>query len=52
MRKLVVFLAAAAVGFVVRRIRRSDPDPTSLSLDEPEQTVEKMERAAGEPVRP
>ena len=52
MKKLVLFVAAATVGFLVRRIRRRPPDPSSLSLDEPQETVEQMERATGGPVRP
>jgi hypothetical protein len=52
MKKLALFVAVATVGFLVRRIRRRPPDPGSLSLDEPQETVEEMERAAGEPVRP
>jgi hypothetical protein len=52
MRKLVMFIAAATIGYVVRRVRGAKPDPSSVSLDQPQRTVESMERATGEPVRP
>ena len=53
MRKLLLrLIVPAAVGYVIRRVMGKNPEPARVSMDHPERTVERMERAAGEPVRP
>ena len=45
--------AFAGIGYAVRRLTgKTPPDPSAVNPSQPQRTVEKMEQAAGEPVRP
>jgi hypothetical protein len=53
MRKLLFrLIVPAAVGYLIRRIQGRNPDPAGVSTAHPERTVRRMERVAGQPVRP
>lgn len=52
MRKLLLLVAAATVGYVVRRVTGRNPDPGAVNTSNPEPLVEAMQDAAGAPVRP
>ncbi len=53
MKKLFKFAALGGVAFAVRKLAASrKPDATEVDLRQPQKTVEKVEAAVGEPVRP
>jgi hypothetical protein len=52
MRKLVMLLAAASIGYAIRRVTGKNPDPGHVNVDNPEPLVDAMQRSAGAPVRP
>lgn len=52
MRKLLGLLAIGGVAWGARKLKARKPDTAKVDMDQPHKTVQKVEAAVGEPVRP
>lgn len=52
MRKLFGLAAIGGIGWGLRKLMRRPPNAAEVDLRQPQKTVENMEKATGEPVRP
>ncbi len=52
MRKLLGLLAIGGAAWGARKLKGRTPNTAKVDMDQPQKTVEKVEAAVGQPVRP